>query len=94
MTKKGVMIDIKGIEINSLWFADDSIVLANSEEAAIKNIREIREISRKFGLELNENKSAIIVNKGTLKAKEIEGIKVVNDFNYLGIKITGGGKYI
>ena len=90
MKKKGVMIDIKGLEINSLWFADDSIVLANSEEAAIINIREIREISRKFGLELNESKSAIIVNKGTLKSKEIEGIKVVKDFNYLGIKIIGG----
>ena len=66
LEREGMMINIEGMRMNSLWFADDSIVLANSVEGAIKNIRQVRNISRTFGLELNEEKSALIINKGSI----------------------------
>ena len=76
------MINIEGMKMNSLWFADDSIVLANSVEGTIKNIRQVRNISKTFGLELNEEKSAIIINKGSIGVGEIEGIRVVKETKY------------
>ena len=69
-----------------------ALVLANSVEGARRNIIQVREISRTFGLELNEEKSAIIVSKGNIGVREMEGIKVVKEVKYLGLKITGDRK--
>ena len=54
---------IGGIRLSSLFFADDSTLLANSVEAAERNIKVVREISRIFGLEINEDKSKILIYK-------------------------------
>ena len=47
----------------------------------------VREISRTFGLEINEGKSAILVFKGDPGVDQIEGIRVVKSVKYLGLNI-------
>ena len=42
------------IQINSLHFADDGLLLANSIEDAENNLKLVIEICRKFGLEINK----------------------------------------
>ena len=70
LEKEGSMINVEGMKMNSLWVADDSIVLANSLEGAMGNIRQVRKVSRTFGLELIEEKSAIIVSKGSIGVRD------------------------
>ena len=84
------MVKVGGVELNSLWFADDSLILSNSVDGTRRNIRIVREVSRSFGLEINEDKSAILVFKGDPGVGEIEGIRVVTFFKYLGLNIGDG----
>ena len=83
---KGVCFKMEGIDINSLWFADDGTQIANSIDGAARNIRVVKEISKKCGLEINL-KSAIMIYKGGRDVKEIEGIEVVDRWKYLGVEI-------
>ena len=57
----GVPFIVDGIEINSLWFCDDSNLVANSVEAARANIRIVKEVGRGLGLEINEGKSKALI---------------------------------
>ena len=43
---------IDGISMNSIFFADDSILLAKTLEAARRNLKIVAEVSRAFGLKL------------------------------------------
>ena len=47
---------MRGININSLWFANNGTLIANSIEGAARNIRVAKEISKTYGLEINEKK--------------------------------------
>ena len=51
----GIPFEVDGIKLNSLWFCDDSSLIANSVASAITNIRIVREVSRDLGLEINED---------------------------------------
>ena len=53
----------------------------------MRNIKIVRDISRTFGLEINEKKSMVMVYKGKSEVGEIEGIKVVDKIKYLGMEI-------
>ena len=90
LEREGEMVEVGGVGLNSLWFADDSLIMSNSVEGTRRNIRLVREVSRSFGLEINEDKSAILVFKGDPGVGEIEGIKVVKNFKYLGLNIGDG----
>ena len=81
------MFEVDGVRINSLWFADDSIVVANSVEAAERNLKIVKEIGGYFGLEINEEKSMALVYRDKGEIREIGGIKVVDSIKYLGIKV-------
>ena len=86
---------IDEISMNSIFFADDSILLAKTLEAARRNLKIVAEVSRAFGLEINESKSKILIfRKGRQKeedrVKEVEGIEVVESVRYLGIEISDG----
>ena len=87
LEKEGERVEVDGLRMNSIWFADDSILAANTIEGARKNIRTVKEVSRTFGLEINESKSKILIYKGRTGEKEIEGIKVVNSIKYLGVEV-------
>ena len=85
--REGAVFRMEGIDLNLLWFADDGTLVANSLEGAARNIRVVKEVSKTFGLEINEKKSAIMIYKGGKGVKKIEGIEVVDSWKYLGVEI-------
>ena len=66
------------ININSLYFADDGLLLANSIEEAAVNLKIVIQISRHFGLEINKAKSNIMIFNMKEQPDNIEDIEVVN----------------
>ena len=63
LEEKGETFTIDDININSIFFADDSITIAKSMEATKKNLEIIRNISIKYGLIVNEEKNKILIFK-------------------------------
>ena len=84
----GIPFEVDGIKINSLWFCDDSNLIANSVTAARINTRIIKEIGREFGLEINEGKSKVLIFKKGISDRYIEGIEVVDRIKYLGLEVV------
>ena len=86
--KKGFRDDKFNIDI--LFFADDGLILSQSREEAEQDIREIIRISASYGLEINRDKSNILAINTRQEIEQIEGIKVVEDIKYLGMKVNAG----
>ena len=82
---KGVIMEDK--KINSLFYADDGLILADNKEEAEKNINIVSKISKKYGLEINIDKSKVIIFNKKENIEKIGNIKVENSFEYLGIQI-------
>ena len=86
-----VGIKIAGRNINKLRYADDSTLMAESEE--LKSLlMKVKEESEKVGLKLNIQKTKIMAS-GPITSWEIEGeiVEIVSDFIFLGSKITADG---
>ena len=83
-------IKIAGRNINNLRFADDTTLMAESEEELKSLLMKVKEESEKAGLKLNIHK---IMASGPITSWQIEGEKVeaVTVFIFLGSKITGNG---
>ena len=81
-------IKIAGRNINNLRYADDTILMAESEELKSLFMR-MKEESEKVGLRLNIQKTKIMAS-GPITPWQIDGGKVetVTDFIFLGSKIT------
>ena len=79
-------------EINNLIYADDTTLMAESEEELKSLLMRVKEDSEKVGLKLNIKKIKIIAS-GPITSWQIEGGKVetVTDFIFLGFKITVDG---
>ena len=85
-------IKIAGRNISNLRYADDTTLMAESEEE-IKTLRmSLKEESEKAGLKLNIQKTKIMV-PGPITSWKIEGeeVETVSDFIFLGFKITVDG---
>ena len=81
-------IKIAGRKINNLRYADDTIVMAESEE--LKSLlMKVKEESEKAGLKLNIQKTKIMAS-GPITSWQISG-EIVADFIFLGSKITADG---
>ena len=81
-------IKIAGRNINNLRYADDTTLMAESEE--LKSLlRKVKEESEKVGLKLNIQKTKIMVS-GPITSWQIDGetVKTVADFILGGSKIT------
>ena len=80
-------IKIAGRNINNLRYADDTTLMAESEEE-LKSLKEEEE-SEKVGLKLNIQKTKIMAS-GPVTSWEIDGetVETVSDFIFLGSKIT------
>ena len=78
--------------INSLRYADDTILMAESKEELKSLLMKVKEESQKAGLKLNIQKTKIMVS-GPITSWHIEGEKMetVTDFVFLGFKITADG---
>ena len=85
LEKDGAKYEVDNLRINSMFYADDSILIAKNIEDASRNIKILIEISAIFGLHINKDKSNIIIYNHNEKIEEIEGIKVVNKIKYLGL---------
>ena len=85
--EKGIEYEVDGINISTLFFADDSMALAKTEKAAKKNLEIIIEESKKFGLEINKEKSNIIIFNDEKDTREIDEIAITEKIKYLGLMI-------
>ena len=78
--------------INNLRYADDTTLMAESEEELKSLLMKVKEESEKVGLKLNIQKKKIMAS-GPITSWEIDGetVKTVLDFIFLGSKITADG---
>ena len=83
-------IKIAGRNINNLRYADDTTLMAESEE--LKILLKVKEESEKFGLKLNIQKTKIMAS-GPITSWQIDGetVETVADFMFGGSKITAHG---
>ena len=77
-------IKIAGRNINHLRYADDTTLMAESEEKLKSLLMKVKEESEKVGLKLNIQKTEIMAS-GPITLWEIEG-ETVSDFIFLGSK--------
>ena len=85
-------IQIAGRNINNLSYADDTTLMAESEEELKGLLMKVKEESEKVGLKLNIQKTKIMAS-GPITSWEIDGERVdtVSDFIFGGSKITVDG---
>ena len=78
--------------INNLRYADDTTLMAESEEEQKSLLMKVKEKSEKVGLKLNIQKTKIVAS-GPITSWQIdrETIETVSDFIFLGSKITVDG---
>ena len=75
--------------INNLTYADNTILMAESEEELKSLLMKVKEESKKVGLKLNIQKTKIMAS-GPITSWQIDGeiVEAVIDFVFLGSKIT------
>ena len=82
-------IKIAGRNINNLRYADDTTLMAESEEELKSLLMKVKEESEKVGLKLNIQKTKIMAS-GPITSWEMDG-ETVADYILLGSKITADG---
>ena len=85
-------IKIARKNINNLRYADDTTLMAESEEELKSLLMKVKEESEKVGLKLNIQKTKIVAS-GPITSWQIdeEPLETVVDFIFLGSKITADG---
>ena len=85
-------IKIAGRNINNLRYADDTTLMAESEEELRSLLMKVKEESEKVGLKLNIQKMKIMAF-GPITSWQIywETVETVADFIFLGSKTTADG---
>ena len=86
------VIKIAGRNINNLRYADDTTLMAESEEELQSLLMKVKEESGKVGLKLNIQKTKIMAS-GPITSWQIDGetMETVTDFIFFGSKITADG---
>ena len=89
-TQAGIKIARRNI--NNLRYADDTILMAESEEELKSLLMKVKEESEKSGLKLNTQKTKIMAS-GPITSWQIdrESTETVTDFIFWGSKITADG---
>ena len=82
-------IKIAGKNINNLRYADDTTLMAESEEELKSLLVKVKEESEKVGFKLNIQKTKIMASS-PITSRQIDGetVETVTDFIFLGSKIT------
>ena len=85
-------IKFAGRNLNNLRYADDTTVMAESEEELKSLLMKVKEESENLGLEVNIQKTKIMAS-GPITSWEVDGetVETVSDFIYWGSKITADG---
>ena len=91
-TQAGIKIARRNI--NSLRYADDTTLMAKSEEELKSLLIKVKEESENVGLIVNIQKTKIMAT-GPITSWEIDGetVETVSDFIFLGSKITADGDF-
>ena len=85
-------IKIAGRNINHLRYADDTTLMAESEEGLKSLLMKVKVESEKVGLKLNIQKTKIKASSPTTSWEiDEEIVETVSDFIFLGSKITADG---
>ena len=85
-------IKIARRNINNLRYADDTTLMAESEEELKSLLMKVKEESDKVGLKLNIEKTKIMASSPITSWQiDEETVETVSDFNFLGSKITEDG---
>ena len=92
MDKSQAGIKIARRNINHLRYADDTTLMAQSEEELKSLLMKVKEESEKVGLKLNIQKTKIMAS-GSITSWQIDGetVETVSDFILGGFKITADG---
>ena len=79
-------------DINNLRYADDTTLIAESEEELKSLLMKVKEGSEKVGLKFNIQKTKFMAS-GPITSWQIDGetVETVVDFSFLGSKITADG---
>ena len=87
-----VGIKITGRNINNLRYADDTTLMAESEEELKSFLMKVKEKNEKVGLKLSIQKTKIMAS-GPITSWQIDGetVETVSDFILGGSKITADG---
>ena len=87
-------IKISGRNINNLRYADDTTLMAESEEELKSLLMKVKEESEKAGLKLNIQKTKIMASS-PITSWQIAGeaLEIVTNFIFLGYKITADGAH-
>ena len=90
-----VGIKIAGRDINNLRYADDTTLMAESEEELNSFLMKVKEESEKVSLKLNIQKTKIMAS-GPITSWQINGetVEIVRDFIFGSSKITADGDCI
>lgn len=80
----------EAVKINSLFYADDGLILADSICEAERKIEEVSRIGIKYGLKINVEKSQIVMYNIIDKPENVLGIPVREQFKYLGVMVSEG----
>ena len=85
-------IKIAGRNTNNLRYADDTTLMAESEEELKSLLMKVKDKSEKLGLKLNIQKMKIMASS-PITPWEIDGetVETVSDFMFLGSRITAVG---
>ena len=92
LEKAQAEIKIAGRNINNLRYANDTTLMAESEEELKSLLMKVKEESEKVGLKLNIQKTKIMAS-GPITSWKIDGetVGTVSDFIFLDSKITTDG---
>ena len=82
-------IKFAGRNINNLRYADDTTLMAESEEKLKSHLMKVKDENEKVGLKLNIQKTKIMAS-GPITSWEIDGetVETVTEFIFVGSKIT------
>ena len=85
-------IKIAGRNINNLRYADDTTLMAESEEELMSLLMKVKEESEQVGLKLNIPKTKIMAS-GPITSWKIDGetVETVSGFIFLVSKVTADG---
>ena len=88
-------IKIAGRNINNLRYADDTTLMAESEEEIKSLLMKVKEESEKVDLKLNIQKTKIMasspITSWEIDGETVETVETLSDFIFLGSKITADG---
>ena len=86
------VIKIAGRNINNLRYADDTTLMAESEEERKSLLMKVKEESEKVGLKLNIQKTKIMASSPITSWQiDRETVETVAEFIFLGSNITADG---